>query len=1041
MTAPQAASSPARRSNAPSVYVALNAPLVAAIFLLPRYHLYLWGLLSLGSAAAIVVGVVRNRPARLMAWLLVIAGVTTFALGDITYDVLTKFLHQSNPFPSLADLFYLATYILLSAGMLTMVRARRRRDGETGALLDALVITSGLGVVSWIYLIEPYVHAANMTLLPKLTSMAYPLGDIVLLCVLVRLVFAGGSRNASMYLLATGVAGVLGADCVYGWIQLHGSWRVGGPTDAGWVLFYLCWGAAALHPAMRELTLEQPWRPRQLRLTSLTLLSVSALAAPLLIVWRDVRGVPKDAGELAGASVVVFVLVLLRLTGLTRAQAANARREQALRSFSESLVTATDVTDVWNAGIDAVVAIGAPGVIGCLVTAPGTSGETIEVATWTELVGTTVEMVALGTHDDRKTVLLADGTTVAGTPAATMWTELDWMEPEYSRSRMLFAHEGRLPLDLLSVLDAIAAQLTLALGRVELARVVHQTSDERRFQSMVQHSSDLITLLGPDLRTIYESPAVAAALGGSPNGLIGRLQGVLVHPEDEPIARAELTKVLTGGLGTTTQFECRVRRTNGEWLTVDSVMTNLLDEPDVGAIVLNSRDVTERRSLERELNHQAFHDTLTGLANRALFLDRLSHAMDRADRGTDPVGVLFLDLDDFKTINDSFGHPAGDGLLVAVAERIRAATRPGDTVARFGGDEFAVLVESGSMPEAAAAVAERITLGLAATFRIQSNDVPMRASIGIALGRRPQETPDDLLRDADLAMYLAKRNGKGRFEMYRPNMHADAVRRLETAVGIREGLEAGQFEVYYQPIVDTHTSRLTGVEALVRWNHPSRGLLAPIEFIPIAEATGLIVPLGRQVLQEATRQAQEWRQSGLVGHDFSMSVNLSTHQLQEPDLVDDITHALVASGLPPGALVLEVTESAIIENLDLTLPRLNAIRSLGVGLAVDDFGTGYSSLSYLADLPVNFVKIDKSFVDRITADAGGTTMARAAIDLSRALGFTCIAEGVESENQRAVLDELGCEHSQGYLFARPAARADVVEALRRLQGSPAPTKV
>jgi len=1025
---------------APWVYVAMNAPLVAAIFLLPRYHLYLWGLLSLGSAAAIVVGVVRNRPPHPMAWLFVIGGVTTFALGDITYDVLTKFLHESDPFPSLADVFYLATYLLLSAGMIAMVRARRRRDGETGALLDALIITTGLGVLSWIYLIQPYVHAAHLTLFPKLTSIAYPLGDIVLLCVLARLVFGGGTKNWSLRLLGIGALGVLGADCAYGWIQLHGSWQVGGPTDLGWVLFYVCWGAAALHPAIRELTLEQSWRPRQLRLTSLALLSVSALAAPVLIVWRDVTGVPKDAGDLAGASVVVFVLVLLRLTGLTRAQALNARREQALRSFSERLVTATEVTDVWNAGVDAVVTIGAPGVIGCMVTEPGTQGEVIVVTTWSELVGVTVEVAALDPQDDRRTVRLVDGTTVATTPRATMWTELDWSEPELARGRMLFAHDRVLPVDLRSVLDAIATQLTLALGRVELARIVQETHNERRFQSIVQHSSDLITLLGPDLRTIYESPAVAAALGGSPDGLIGHLEGELVHPEDQATARAELTKVLTGGLGTTTRFECRVRRADGNWLTVDSVMTNLLDEPDLGAVVLNSRDVTERRSLEKELNHQAFHDTLTGLANRALFLDRLSHAMDRGDRGTDPVGVLFLDLDDFKAINDSFGHPAGDRLLVAVAERIRASTRLGDTVARFGGDEFAVLVESGNMPEAAEAVAERITEGLVATFRIQTNDVAMRASIGIALGRRPQETPDDLLRDADLAMYLAKRNGKGRFEMYRPNMHAEAVLRLETAVGLREGLERGQFEVYYQPIVDTHTSRLIGAEALVRWNHPVRGLLAPIEFIPTAEATGLIVPLGRHVLREATRQAQEWRESRLVGDEFYVSVNLSTHQLQEPDLVDDISHALETSGLPPEALVLEVTESAIIENLDLTLPRLHAIRCLGVGLAVDDFGTGYSSLSYLADLPVNFVKIDKSFIDRITPDAGGATMARAVIDLSRALGFTCIAEGVESESQRAVLDELGCENSQGYLFARPACRSEVAEVLRRLQLGPVVTK-
>ena len=351
-------------------------------------------------------------------------------------------------------------------------------------------------------------------------------------------------------------------------------------------------------------------------------------------------------------------------------------------------------------------------------------------------------------------------------------------------------------------------------------------------------------------------------------------------------AQAQFTKVLGGGLGATASFECRVANAEGQWLTVDVVVTNLLDEPDVGAIVLNSRDVTDRRALEQELNRQAFHDTLTGLANRALFLDRLSHAMDRGDRGTEPVAVLFLDIDDFKTINDSLGHPAGDHLLVAVAGRLKGATRPGDTVARFGGDEFAVLVESGTMPEAAEVVASASPTPLFRPSASRTTTSAVRASIGIALGRRPQESPDDLLRDADLAMYLAKRNGKGRFEMYRPDMHTDAINRLETAADLRGGLEAGQFEVFYQAIVNTHTRRLTGAEALVRWRHPSRGLVAPMEFIPIAEVTGLIVPLGRQVLRDATLQAQAWRQSGLVDEHFYVSVNLSARQLQDPELLD-----------------------------------------------------------------------------------------------------------------------------------------------------------
>jgi EAL domain-containing protein (putative c-di-GMP-specific phosphodiesterase class I) len=282
-------------------------------------------------------------------------------------------------------------------------------------------------------------------------------------------------------------------------------------------------------------------------------------------------------------------------------------------------------------------------------------------------------------------------------------------------------------------------------------------------------------------------------------------------------------------------------------------------------------------------------------------------------------------------------------------------------------------------------------------------------------------------------MYVAKRNGKGRFEMYRPKMHEDAVRLLETEVGIREALDLDQFEVFYQPIVNALTGQLIAAEALVRWNHPTRGLLAPIEFIQVAEDTGLIVPLGGQVLRAATNQAQEWRRSGVVDVDFYVSVNLSAHQLQESDLVKSVARALEDSGLPPEGLVLEVTESALIENRAITVPRLLALRSLGVRLAIDDFGTGYSSLSYLADLPINFVKIDKSFIDRIALSTEGSAVVRGVIDLSRAMGFTCVAEGVEQEDQRHILEELGCDYLQGYLFGRPANKANVFDEFEKLR--------
>jgi diguanylate cyclase (GGDEF)-like protein/PAS domain S-box-containing protein len=628
---------------------------------------------------------------------------------------------------------------------------------------------------------------------------------------------------------------------------------------------------------------------------------------------------------------------------------------------------------------------------------------------------------------------LSSGATVGATPTVTMWTQLIATDRRVFQECFILAHDRSLPEDLRAIIDGIVAQLLIALERVELSRVVLGARNEKRFRAMVQYSSDVTTMLGTDLRISYQSDAVMKILGRPPEEFVGRTMDEEIHPDDLMTAQTHLTKVLDGGLGSTSVFEVRVKHADGQWRIINVVITNLFDEPDVGCIVLNGRDVTERHALEQELSHQALHDTLTGLANRSLFFDRLSHAMDRSSREDNSVAVLFLDLDDFKAVNDSFGHPAGDQLLIEVAKRLQAAVRPGDTVARFGGDEFAVLVEAGFMPLAAQDIAIRIIKALQPTFRVFTNDVAMRPSIGIAIADELQVTPDELLRDADLAMYVAKRNGKGRFEMYQPKMHEDALRRLETEVGIREGLAVNQFEVFYQPIVNTHTGRLIAAEALVRWNHPTRVLLAPVEFISVAEDTGLIVALGEQVLCAALHQTQAWKESGAVELDFYISVNLSAHQLQDAGLVASVARALEASGLAPDGLVLEVTESALVENLDVMVRRLLALRALGVRLAIDDFGTGYSSLSYLADLPINFVKIDKSFIDRMSPDVEGSAVVRGVVDLSHAMGFTCIAEGVEQEAQRFVLAELDCDFIQGYLFGRPRSCTDVTGDFERLR--------
>jgi diguanylate cyclase (GGDEF)-like protein len=427
--------------------------------------------------------------------------------------------------------------------------------------------------------------------------------------------------------------------------------------------------------------------------------------------------------------------------------------------------------------------------------------------------------------------------------------------------------------------------------------------------------------------------------------------------------------------------------------------------------------------------HAAFHDSLTGLPNRAMFTELLKAEIESSKRSNEHMfAVLFLDLDRFKNINDSLGHTHGDLLLVAFAERLERTLRPIDTLARFGGDEFAILLSGMTDATDAVRVAQRIQDELSQPFVLDKNSAFATASIGIALSSSGYDRADDILRDADIAMYRAKENGKARYELFDHGMHARAVSRLQLESDLRQAIEQKEFCVYYQPIVSLQTGRLAGFEALVRWNHPRRGLVSPADFIPVAEETGLIVPIGQWVLNEACAQVRQWQIDSPSHRSLSLSVNLSARQVAQPDLLQRIKDALETSKLNPHCLKLEITESVVMENAEAAAQMFKQLRALGVQLSIDDFGTGYSSLSYLHRFPLNYLKIDRSFVMRLTTD-NDNAIVRTISTLARNLGMEVIAEGIETEEQYQQLKMLGCEYGQGYLFSRPVANEGVKHLL------------
>jgi diguanylate cyclase (GGDEF)-like protein/PAS domain S-box-containing protein len=862
--------------------------------------------IGMTSWIAVIVGIRRNKPSYSLPWWLFAVGFLLYWMGDVyTYSYPQLILHGEVPFPSIGDAIYLTVYPAQMLGLLLLVR-KRNPHRNRNTLIDAAILTLGLSLLSWVLQIAPYLHDPTMGLLPKLVSVAYPLGDIILLAAAIRLVLDAGRRRPAFYLLSAGIVSLLVTDFVYGILTLEGAFHHQLLLDLGWTSYQLLWGAAALHPSM--VALQEPVSDRggaKLTPLRLSLLTGASLIAPICILLKELHRGDLDLIVIICASFVLFGLVVMRMVDLVRQQERSVARE---RTFAEE-----------------------------------------------------------------KARLMAE---------------------------------------------------------------IQRRSSEARFASLVQHASDLITVVGEDATIAYQSPSSARVLGYPAEELLGTRFDHLVAPEDA----GRLLRLLGDGAAYPRRdgevIECTLRHRDGSLRQFEILHTNLLGDEHVRGIVLNARDISERKAFEEQLAHQAFHDPVTNLPNRALFVERVRHAIGRARREGSGLGVVFLDIDDFKTINDSLGHGAGDTALMDVAKRLSGSIRSSDTAARFGGDEFVVLLEDLDGTGTAAEVAERILEDLRQPLMVAGKELVVRGSIGISILEESSSAgADELIRDADAAMYIAKRDGKGSYRLFEPEMHAGVLARLELRADLQRALENGQFELYYQPIVRLADGCVVGMEALLRWRHPERGLVVPGEFIPFAEETGLIVPIGRWVLREACRQAQELQQLGAdggagVGVDghLYMCVNLSVKQLQHSDVISDVEDALTESGLEPQLLTLEITESMLIDDPDIAVVKLGELRALGLRIAMDDFGTGYSSLSYLSRFPVDVIKMDRSFL-RPEATPEAVDLSSAVVALGSSLALEVVAEGIELDEQWQRLRELGCELGQGFHFARPMESGHMLDFL------------
>ena len=1056
--------------------------LIALYFWLPGLRVETWGLIGLSGVIAIVAGVIINRPSRKAPWLLLALAQTSFAAGQVSFLV-AQAMGTRLPFPSFADLLYLLTYPLYAAGLLIFIRWRTP-DRDRRSLIDALTLTAGLALLSWIYLVLPYVHNPGLSWLQKCVAIAYPLGDVLVLAMIARLLAPGTARARCVQLLTLGVLGLLVSDVSFGLLQLNGSFHNGTVVNLGWAVSYAAWGAAALHPTMTELTEPVTRQYADVSPIRLIVLMLASLIAPIVLFTHALRGGGPYESVIAVFSAILYLLVLSRLWDVATSHRRALGRERAVRQAGVSLVAAATMDQVAAAVRSAADTLLSPHPHGDVLLAVRTDGrlhavtaasadltpmsELGELAeTWLPLVTGPAPLLAPVTRLPEEARALVPGS--------------EWMLlcpltlPEHPSGEARIGviavfGEQRILADLSATMDILAHQVALAAEQIMLRREVMRQGNEAYFRTLVQDTSDAVLIVSDDGKIRYATPS-ATSIFGQITVEGAYLRDLLADGERDDLVRTLMQPRADAGLSSR-YVDQQITRRDGVSVNVQVRSSDLRNDPTVAGLVLTLRDVTEQRQLEEQLKHQAFHDALTRLPNRLLFQDRIWQQLARSRRDGMTAGVLFVDLDDFKVVNDTMGHGVGDELLVAVAARLSGLIRDSDTAARLGGDEFALLIGDVADSATVEATADRVVRAFSEPFTLASGAVLTAVTVGVATTQDSADT-DELLRHADLALYAAKAAGKRQWRRYQPVLSAGLVRRRELQAALEDAVAHSAFTLAYQPIIALTTGELVGFEALVRWPHPQWGMLQPNQFIALAEETGQIIPLGSWVLGRAVADMARWRQApgrGPLGrgtavplqdpglavplHDpesavpgldggasprgLYVSVNVSARQFSDPGFVDGVREVLRESGLAPGALMLELTESVLLRRDERVHADLRELKAIGVRLAIDDFGTGYSSLSYLRELPIDVLKVDKSFVDGIALSGQRLALAEGIVQLARTLQLEVIAEGIESEVQRDLLTSMGCQFGQGYVLAMPMPASEA-ETLARIESHRVPS--